>query len=443
MLTTTTQRKLFVLLFALALVTAQLLPAKVVHAASANAFLSPSGIGVNKNSTLTVGVYENSGTDTVNAASLFIDFPTLYFKVSQSDVRNSSAFPVVAQTSVNNGRIQIDRGAFAPVSGSQLVATIDFHVVASGVAIPINFATSGVTNVITSSTDNSNIYTGGTGANYALYDPIATGTYMVVNGGGAAFSSRYLNNGLTQETAFGDAQSIAVGGNNMMIINSCGAAFASNTPGGHWTQKTACGDAKAIAVGSDGTMMIISGCGAAFASPNISSGWSQKTACGDARAISVGGKNIALINSNFTAYAAPSWNSGLTQISNAGDAVSVSISSGGTSMIISGCGASYAKNIIGPGSWSQKTVCGDTRAITTGGSKIGVINSNFTAYAANSWDQGLSRVSNNGDAAAYSLGDSTPAMLISGCGAAYGSLGLSVDGYNQVTICGDAKKIAG
>jgi hypothetical protein len=442
MLNITNIKRGFVFLLILLLGILSVGPAHIVRAATASTFLSPSGIGVMKNNVLTVGVYENSGSDPVNGGSLFIDYPSAYFKVSSDDIRNSSAFPIAAATKLNSGQIQIDRGAFTPVTGTQLYATIDFHVVASGVAIPITFDGS-ADNIITSSVDNTDIYTGGTGANYALYDPISTGTYMVVNGGGAAFSSRYLNFGLTQETAYGDAKAIAVGGNNMMIISGCGAAYASSSPGQHWTQKTACGDAKDIAVGADGTMMIISGCGAAFVAPNLSAGWTQKTACGDARLISVGGKNIALINSNYTAYAATSWNAGLTQISNTGDATAVSISSGGVSMIISGCGAAYAKNTIGAGNWSQKTACGDARAIATGGSKIGVINSGGTAFAANSWNSGMTRISNGGDARALSLGDSTPTLIIAGCGAAYGNLGLSTDGYNQITICGDTRAIAG
>jgi hypothetical protein len=438
----TEQKKFFALFITLVLTASFLFPAKIVHAASANAFLSPTGIGVYKNNTLTVGVYENSGTDTVNGASLFINFPTLYFKVSKSDIRSSAAFNVDAATNINGGQIQIDRGAINPLSGTQLVATIDFHAVASGVAIPITFDTTS-TNIITSSVDSSNIYSGGTGANYALYDPIATGKYMVINSGGGAFSSTYLNNGLTQETALGDAKEIAVGGNNMMVITSCGAAFASNTPGGHWTQKTTCGDAKAIAVGNDGTMMIINSCGAAFSAPNLSAGWTQRTACGDAKAISVGGKNTALITGNNTAYASTSWGGPWSQLTGAGDAQDIAISSGGIVMLKTGCGAAYASHSFGGDGWSQKAVCGDAMSIAAGGSKVGLIASGGTAFVASAWNSGMTRVSNVGDARALSLGDTTPVMMITACGAAFGNLGIGIDGYNQITICGDTKKIAG
>jgi hypothetical protein len=399
----TEQKKFFALFITLVLTASFLFPAKIVHAASANAFLSPTGIGVYKNNTLTVGVYENSGTDTVNGASLFINFPTLYFKVSKSDIRSSAAFNVDAATNINGGQIQIDRGAINPLSGTQLVATIDFHAVASGVAIPITFDTTS-TNIITSSVDSSNIYSGGTGANYALYDPIATGRYMVINSGGGAFSSTYLNNGLTQETALGDAKEIAVGGSNMMVITSCGAAFASNTPGGHWTQRTACGDAKAI---------------------------------------SVGGKNTALITGNNTAYASTSWGGPWSQLTGAGDAQDIAISSGGIVMLKTGCGAAYASHSFGGDGWSQKAVCGDAMSIAAGGSKVGLIASGGTAFVASAWNSGMTRVSNVGDARALSLGDTTPVMMITACGAAFGNLGIGIDGYNQITICGDTKKIAG
>jgi hypothetical protein len=427
-----TQKKIFALFAALILLTSLLLSTKVVHAASANAFISPSGIGVYKNNVLTVGVYENSVSDPVNGASLFISYPAAYFKVSNSDVRNSPGFTIAAATNTSTpGLIQIDRGVSPghPLTGTQLVATIDFHAVASGVAIPIAFDT-GSTNVITSDADNSNIYSGGTGANFALYDPIATGTYMIMNAGNGAFSSRYLNNGMAQETSLGDAKAIAVGGNNMMLISGCGAAYASSASGSGWSKKTACGDAKAVAVGSDGVMMIISGCGAAYAAP-------------DAKAISVGGKNVALITGNDTAYASTSWNGRWSQLTGAGDAKAISISSGGITMLTTACGASYATSSLGVGGWSQKTACGDTKAIATGGSKVGVINNSNTAYASNSWNGGLTQISNTGDAVALSLGDTTPNLIITGCGAAYGNLGLSVGGYNQITICGDTHAIAG
>ncbi len=42
--------------------------------------------------------------------------------------------------------------------------------------------------------------------------------------------------------------------------------------------------------------------------------------------------------------------------------------------MVTGCGAAYSNNTISTGGWHMETGCGDTSAIATGGSYVGLIN---------------------------------------------------------------------
>jgi surface antigen len=160
---------------------------------------------------------------------------------------------------------------------------------------------------------------------YIHFKDIKPGRMMIINGGGAAYAKDNLADGWSQETAAGDATSIAVGGNYQMIINSCGAVYIEQSIGNSWSQETSCGTAKSVAIGVSGRQMIINSCGAAYAKDTIGyGGWSQMTSCSDTKAIAVG--------------------------------------STGRMMIINGGGAAYAKDNLADG-WSQLTAAGDAQAI--------------------------------------------------------------------------------
>jgi surface antigen len=283
------------------------------------------------------------------------------------------------------------------------------------------------------------------GVGSPLSSGAATDAFMVRTSAGAAFGNNMLGAGMTRLTNDGDAQKIAVGGNYMGLINGCGALYGRNSlsaPG--WTQMTACGDARAVAVGSAGIYVIINGCGAAYSNSNISmSGWTPLTGCGDAIAVSAGGKNVALINSGGTAYAAINWWGPLQQVSNPGDAQAIAISSGGMLMMINGCGGAFTNNSFSMGGWSQKASCGDALRVATGGHRFVLVNSNGTAYATDTWNGGMTQVSNPGDAHDVSVGDTGTMLMISGCGSAVANNNISVNGWSALTGCGDALAIAG
>ena len=113
-------------------------------------------------------------------------------------------------------------------------------------------------------------------------------------------------------------------------------------------------------------------------------------------------------------------------------------------MMVTGCGAAYSNNTISTGGWHMETGCGDTSAIATGGSYVGLINGGGTAWASTTWNGQLNQISNAGDATAISMNDMPRVMMISACHAAYGKDDVN-DKNNWIgqTICNDATAIAG
>src|SRR6266511_4333640 len=95
-----------------------------VFAASATMSLSPSSGTYTTGNNFAIKVYENSGTEPVNAVEASISYPASL--VDYVSVTNSSAFSVLASTSGGSGTVDIQRGALPAVTGNQLVATITF-----------------------------------------------------------------------------------------------------------------------------------------------------------------------------------------------------------------------------------------------------------------------------------------------------------------------------
>lgn len=116
-----------------------ILPPQVGAAGSATLYFSPSAGSFQKNKTVTIKVYENSGSDTVNAVQANLMYSTTQFKyLSFTD---SSAFAVEAQNpSGNTGSLHFARGTVQPVSGAQLVVTLHVMIVAGKGTIGISFA---------------------------------------------------------------------------------------------------------------------------------------------------------------------------------------------------------------------------------------------------------------------------------------------------------------
>lgn len=112
--------------------------------------LSPSSAPVAPGDILDVSVYEDSGTDKINALQANLTYSNSLTFVSLDST--GSAFDIKAQATGGGGAVSIGRGTATPVSGSQFVAKIRFTVNsnASGTA-QIDF-TSGT--ALVRSTDN-------------------------------------------------------------------------------------------------------------------------------------------------------------------------------------------------------------------------------------------------------------------------------------------------
>jgi hypothetical protein len=139
-----------------------------VFAASASMYLSPSSGTVAIGSTISLAVYEDSGTQDVNAARA-----NLTYNASVLDfvsVTSSPAFSIDASTSGGNGTVNIERGALPAVTGNQLIATITFSGKAGGSAA-VNFTGSSSVLAASGAQANQNILTGTTGGSYTVPSP--------------------------------------------------------------------------------------------------------------------------------------------------------------------------------------------------------------------------------------------------------------------------------
>lgn len=109
-------------------------------------YLSPSSGNVNNGDTLTVDVYEDSGTDPVNVAQVNLAYSTS--QLSYVSFTNSAAWPNAAQSpsgdtgSLKFARFQTPCGpSCGSVTGANLVVTVTFKVVGTSGTADINFDT--------------------------------------------------------------------------------------------------------------------------------------------------------------------------------------------------------------------------------------------------------------------------------------------------------------
>jgi|GEM_PF-4219381 len=132
-------------------------------AASATLYLTPSSGTYSVGQTLTVTVYTNTGGDPVNAVEADFSYPSSKLQFQSIDT-GSSAFGISAPSSGGSGTVQIARGNTSGISGTLIVAAVHFTVLATGSAA-MSFQGS---SAVVRSTDNANILSGTTGANFTL-----------------------------------------------------------------------------------------------------------------------------------------------------------------------------------------------------------------------------------------------------------------------------------
>lgn len=211
---------------------AAVLVAKLVFAAgTASLSLTPATATFSQGDTISVNIYEDSGSDMVNAVQANFSYPSNL--LSYTGVTNSSAFSVVAQDSVSGGNAKIARGTTTPVSGNQLVATVRFTATAAG-QVNLSFASG---SAVVRSTDNGAETLTQNGATYSinskasLYITPATKTF---NKGDSISAVIYENSGSDSINAVQANLSYPSNLLTYVSIDNTGSAFsiqAQNTGG--------------------------------------------------------------------------------------------------------------------------------------------------------------------------------------------------------------------
>ena len=180
-------KKLGLLIPAAALTLAPLWLARPAAAAgTANVYLTPASASVTNGNNITVNVYEDSGSDSVNAVQANLTYSTSQLSyVSYSN--SGSPFTIEAQNpSGDTGSLDFARGTTTPVSGAQLVVSITFKAVASSGTAAVNFANG---TAVVRSSDNGSETLNETGGSYTLTAPAASGGGGGGGGGGSGGGS--------------------------------------------------------------------------------------------------------------------------------------------------------------------------------------------------------------------------------------------------------------
>lgn len=137
-------------------------------ASSATMYLTPSSKTVAIGETFTVDIYEDSGSQDVNAAKADLTYDANVLEYIS--VTSSSAFSIAAATSGGGGNVTIDRGAIPAVTGPQVVATVTFKGKAGGTSA-VNFGAGSRVLANSGPQANQNILTNTTGGSYTVPSP--------------------------------------------------------------------------------------------------------------------------------------------------------------------------------------------------------------------------------------------------------------------------------
>lgn len=145
----------------------------VSAAGSAHLYITPASGKLTKGDTLSMTVYEDSGSTSVNAVQANLSYSTA--KLQFVSYSNSSSFPVeTPPTPTNNGLLKFGRGAFTPVTGVKPVVTVHFKALAGSGTASITFASGSAVTASDGSGTNLSLTT--TPASYTLAEPATSST---------------------------------------------------------------------------------------------------------------------------------------------------------------------------------------------------------------------------------------------------------------------------
>jgi chitodextrinase len=194
--------------------------------------VSPATAIVANGSAFSVQVYEDSGTATVNAVQANLTYPANSLTLTSISTTNS-AFPLEAQSSGSGGSITMARainGGTSPVTGKQLVATLNFtSTMATGTAT-VDFTTgsavvSSVDNTALILTTQSGTYQPDTAAPTtptALHTTGSTGTSIAI-----AWAASTDNVGVTGYNVYRDGVKITTTAAGTLAYNDTGLGMGT------------------------------------------------------------------------------------------------------------------------------------------------------------------------------------------------------------------------
>lgn len=147
-------------------------PLHVAAAGTANLYLTPASATVIVGNNVTVGIYEDSGTDSVNAVQANLTYSTS--QLTFVSYASSPAFNIEAQSpSGDTGTLNFARATLTPKTGAQLVANVTFKAASSSGTAQVSFSSG---SSVIRSTDNGSETLTTTGGSYMLTPTAATST---------------------------------------------------------------------------------------------------------------------------------------------------------------------------------------------------------------------------------------------------------------------------
>lgn len=144
-------------------------------AGSASFSLNPGTQSVEVNTNVTVTINVNSGSETINAVDVVLNYDPSKLEF-QSISDSGSAFPVPATATGGGGNVQITRGAYSVMTGSQKVASVTFKALVGSGSTGITFgASSAITKYDSGTNTSSNIWNENpAGGTYSFSTPAPT-----------------------------------------------------------------------------------------------------------------------------------------------------------------------------------------------------------------------------------------------------------------------------
>lgn len=177
-------------------------------------YASPASSTLTSGATVSVAIYEESGTTSVNSVQSQLNYDAT--KLQFVSITEGTAFPFVAATSTSTpGQIRVARGTKAGdpgMAGNQLLVTVNFKVLATSGTTSVSFDNN--FSLIVRASDQTNMMTGSIGATYSVVSPTPSTMYVLPASG---------------TMAPGSTVAVAIRENSSSTINSVQAQLNYNT----------------------------------------------------------------------------------------------------------------------------------------------------------------------------------------------------------------------